>query len=574
MGVWPWRGVCQPSAFPPPAAPWSVPRERVASRLLATAALERAALPGWRSRVPRMAPALTLPPCARAMEEPPDPGIPPRLGPERAGRAGEGNAAVAASAAVELPWGLRPVLCGKALRERRRGSGCLPCPPIACRGAGEIYPSLAPQLGGPTSPERREEDPGAEPLPPTGSQQPVGEDTALQPSAQPDGTGLKFGLLTPELHARLLDQEDYRNRTQAVEELKRVVEDASQATVTSVPAPSILGFISLLCTLLGDFNFGVVLGALEVIYLLALRLDNQVKAFLTPLFSAATKVLGDSKLAIRQGYSRLLRWLMKAVGPQQVLDLLLQQEYRQHKNSKVREEVVNMCIVALLTYPAEELDLAKLAFELAPALMDNKHRVRHAAMEAFAVLASAMGPGKTTLLFKAVDAVELKDNGDGLMHAVQARLARKILPKLADQGCVEYAVPLPSSCHNRASCLPPGADTDWLLMCDRTQSTHSYCGYEARVDALKHSSSHSAAANQVACSRKVLSAYKGKNKLPWENERAEDREVGSGVKMPVTKGVEQVCTYTSLDSCVLRHVPKGDMKFVKGLLTDRYGSNI
>ncbi|KAM4666888.1 TOG array regulator of axonemal microtubules protein 1-like [Amazona ochrocephala] len=415
---------------------------------------------------------------------------------------------------------------------------------------------------------RRKEEPGAEPLPPTGSQQPVSEDTAPLPPAQPGGTGLKFGLLTPELHAHVLGQQDYRKRTQAVEELKRVIEDASQAAVTSVPAPSILGFIGLLCTLLGDLNFKVVLGALEVICLLALRLDNQVNAFLTALFSAATKVLGDSKPAIRQGYNRPLQWLMKAVGPQQVLDLLLQQEYRQHKNSRVREEVVSMCIVALLTYSSEELDLAKLAFELAPALVDNKHRVRHAAMEAFAVLASAMGPGKTTLLFKAVDAMELEDNGDGLMHAVQARLARKILPKLADQGFVQYAVPLPSSGYSRASCLPPGADTDWLLMCDRIQSSHSYCGYKVGVDALQDSSSHSVGANQVACSRKVWSAFKEKNKLPWEKEHAEDREVGSGVKMHVAKGVEQVCTCTSLDSCVLKDVPKGDVKIVKGLLSD------
>uniref|UniRef100_A0A8B9FB00 TOG array regulator of axonemal microtubules 1 n=1 Tax=Amazona collaria TaxID=241587 RepID=A0A8B9FB00_9PSIT len=470
-----------------------------------------------------MAVALTLSPCARAMEEPANPGFPPRLGPERARRGGEEDG-TAAGAAVELPWGPRPVLYRKALCERRRGSCCFSGPPVACRGAGELCRSLAPQLGGHASPGRRKEEPGAEPLPPTGSQQPVSEDTAPLPPAQPGGTGLKFGLLTPELHAHLLDQEDYRKRTQAVEELKRVIEDASQAAVTSVPAPSILGFISLLCTLLGDLNFKVVLGALEVIYLLALRLDNQVNAFLTALFSAATKVLGDSKPAIRQGYSRLLQWLMKAVGPQQVLDLLLQQEYRQHKNSRVREEVVNMCIVALLTYSSEELDLAKLAFELAPALVDNKHRVRHAAMEAFAVLASAMGPGKTTLLFKAVDAMELEDNGDGLMHAVQARLARKILPKLADQGFVQYAVPLPSSGYSRASCLPPGADTDWLLMCDRIRSAHSYCGYKVGVDALQDSSSHSVGANQVACSRKVLSAFKEKNKLPWEKEHAEDRE--------------------------------------------------
>ncbi|XP_009913559.2 TOG array regulator of axonemal microtubules protein 1 isoform X1 [Haliaeetus albicilla] len=485
-----------------------------------------------------MAAALTLPPPppppARAMEPPAGPErgtrgrggrLPPCLSAERA----EGDAA------AELP---RP-----PLRGRYRGSGR---PPAARRGLGELSRSLAWQLGGPAGQREEEEEqqPGTETFPPAGRQRRlVGEGTVPPPSpARPGSAGLKFGLLPPELHAGLLDQEDYKSRTQAVEELKRVVGGASQAAVTSTPAPSLLGLISFLCTLLDDSNFKVVLGALEVIHLLALRLGDRVPAFLTPLVSAAAKVLGDNKLAIRQEYGRLFLRLMKAAGPKQVLGLLLQQEYLQHKNSKVREEVVNICIVALLTHPSEELDLAKLAFGLAPALVDSKRRVRHAAMEAFAALASSMGPGKTGLLFKAVDAVELEDNGDGVMHAVQARLARKTLPKLVDQGFVEYAVPLPSSGHNRGSGLPPGADTDWLLMGSRTQSAHSYCGYHARDDALQNSSSHGAYADQGISPRRVLSAGKGKNKLPWENEHAGDREGGSGVKMPFTKGVEQFST--------------------------------
>ncbi|XP_074005395.1 TOG array regulator of axonemal microtubules protein 1 [Numenius arquata] len=481
-----------------------------------------------------MAAALALPPPARAMEE--------LAGPQRGGRAaGQGDAA-----AVELPWGPRPAPRGESLRGRRRGPGrpprpppaalrALTPPPAARRGLGELSRSLAWQLGGPG-------EAGGQPLPPEG--QPVGEDAVPPPPppAPPGSTGLKLGLLPPELHARLLDQEDYRNRTQAVEELKRVVGGASQAAVASTPAPSLLGLISLLYTLLDDSNFKVVLGALEVIHLLALRLEDQVQPFLAPLVSAAAKVLGDNKLAIRQEYNGLFLRLMKAAGPQPVLGLLLQQEHLQHKNSKVREEVVNICIVALLTYPSEELDLAKLAFGLAPALVDSKRRVRHAAMEAFAVLASSMGPGKTTPLFKAVDAVELEDNGDGVMHAVQARLARKTLPKLVDQGFVEYAVPMPSSGHNRGSCLPPGADTEWLLMGNRTQSAHSYCGYHAREDALQNSGSHDAYADQGVSPRRVLSAGKGKNKLPWENERAGDRDGGSGAKVPFTKGVEQFST--------------------------------
>uniref|UniRef100_A0A8C4UMB6 TOG array regulator of axonemal microtubules 1 n=1 Tax=Falco tinnunculus TaxID=100819 RepID=A0A8C4UMB6_FALTI len=528
------------AGLPQPAAPWAVPRRRGAGRRLETAVLCRAALPGRGRRrrrrlrpAPPMAVAVALPPAACAMEEP--------AGPERGGRAaGEGDAA-----AEELPWGLRPVLCGETLRGRRRGparpprapaAACLralPTPPAARRGLGELSRSLAWQLGGPGPAGQREEEPGAESCPPAGRPgllegQLVAEGSAPPPPPAPPGsTGLKFGLLPPELHARLLDQEDYRKRTQAVEELKRVVEGASQAAVTSTPAPSLLGLVQFLCSLLDDSNFKVVLGALEVIRLLALRLGDQVQALLAPLVSAAAKVLGDNKLAIRQEYNCLFLWLMKAAGPQEVLSLLLQQEYLQHKNSRVREEVVNICIVALLTYPGEELDLVRLAFGLAPALVDSKRKVRHAAMEAFAVLASSMGPGNTTLLFKAVDAVELEDDGDGVMHAVQARLARKTLPKLVDQGFVEYAVPLPSSGPNRGSCLPPGADTDWLLMGNRTQSAHSYCGYHSRDDALHNVGSHYACADLGVSPRRVLSAGKGKNKLPWENEHAGDREGGS-----------------------------------------------
>ncbi|XP_054256668.1 TOG array regulator of axonemal microtubules protein 1 [Indicator indicator] len=490
-----------------------------------------------------MAAALALRP--PAMEEPAGTErglsrLPPCLSPGRV--VGE------ADITVELPWGpLRGKHYGPGRPHRPPAAVSLrvPTPPPAARcGLGELSRNLACPIG---QEVEEEEELGTEPLPPTGPQRQlegrvVGEDRVSPPLAQPGSSGLKFGLLSPELHTRLLDQEDYKNRTQAVEELKRVVGGASQSAVISTPAPSLLGLISFLYTLLDDSNFKVVLGALEVIHLLALRLGDQVQAFLAPLVSAAAKVLGDNKVAIRQEYNHLLLQLMKAAGPQQVLSLLLKQEYLQHKNSKVREEVVNICIVALLTYPSGELDLGKLAFGLAPALVDNKRRVRHAAMEAFAVLASSMGPGKTSILFKAVNAVELEDNGDGVMHAVQARLARKTLPKLVDQGFVEYAVSLPSSGHNRGSCLPPGADTDWLLMGSRTQSAHSYCGYHPRDDGLQSSSPHGAYSDQGVSPRRVLSAGKGKTKLPWENEHVEDGEGGMGVKISCTKGVEQFST--------------------------------
>lgn len=214
---------------------------------------------------------------------------------------------------------------------------------------------------------------------------------------------------------------------------------------------------------------------------------------------------------------------MRAAGPQPVLDLLLRPEHLHHRNSRVREVVLAICIAALLTFPSEDFDLPAMVAALAPALADGKRRVRHAALEAFAVLASALGPGRAAVIFKAVDAVELQDNGEGVMGAVQARLARKTLPKLTDQWFVEYAVPLPSSAHGRGFHLPHGADTDWLLEGNRIQSAHSYSGEPA--------GSFTPFTEQGMCPRRVLSA--GKGKLPWESERP-------GIQMYLTKDTEPV----------------------------------
>ncbi|XP_008853757.1 TOG array regulator of axonemal microtubules protein 1 isoform X2 [Nannospalax galili] len=322
-------------------------------------------------------------------------------------------------------------------------------------------------------------------------------------------SNLKFGIIPQELHARLLDQDDYKNRTQAVEELKQLL---GKFNPSSTPHSSLVGFISLLYNLLDDSNFKVVHGTLQVLHLLVIRLGEQVQQFLGPVIAASVKVLADNKLVIKQEYMKLFLKLMKEVRPQQVLCLLL--ENLKHKHSRVREEVVNICICSLLTYPSEDFDLPKLSFDLAPALVDSKRRVRQAALEAFAVLASSMGSGKTNVLFKAVDTVELQDNGDGVMNAVQARLARKTLPRLTEQGFVEYAILVPSSAQGRSSHLAHGADTDWLLSGNRTQSAHCYCGDHTR-DSMQLYGSYS----PTICTRRVLSAGKGKNKLPWESEQ-------------------------------------------------------
>ncbi|XP_072347444.1 TOG array regulator of axonemal microtubules protein 1 isoform X2 [Scyliorhinus torazame] len=349
---------------------------------------------------------------------------------------------------------------------------------------------------------------------------------------------LEFRIIPQELYVRLLDREDYKSRTHAVEELKNVVDDFN---FTTVPSTSILGFIGFLCTLLDDSNFKVVHGTLEIINLLVVKLNHVVVNYLKPITSATIKVLGDNKVVTKQEYMKVFIGLMKQVGPQKVLDMLL--DNIKHKNSRVREEILNIIIASLLTYPSEDFDLPSLCHVVAPALTDSKRKIRHAALEAFAMLASSLGSNKTFLV-KAVDTVELQEDGDGVMAAVQARLARRILPKLTPQGLVEYAIPMPSSAHGRGIQMPLGADTEWLLASGRTQSAHSYHG-DHEAHSLDYGSP-SPSTDEYTSFRRVLSAGRGKNKLPWQHTSSATRRSGQQTRFSSTAPAEQVQSFNDV----------------------------
>ncbi|XP_031969160.1 TOG array regulator of axonemal microtubules protein 1 isoform X2 [Corvus moneduloides] len=467
-------------------------------------------------------------------EPPPGPAAPPGCGRawERGGSAQEAEDGTEPSGPSALQKGPGTEPPGPALNG----------PGTDAPGPQEDTEPPSPALNGPgtDAPGPQEDtEPPSPALNGPGTDPPGPQEDTEPPDPQEDAAppeGPELSLVPPELRARLLDRQDYRSRAQAVEQLRRAVEGSSPAALSAAPAAAVVGLIALLDTLLHDPNFAVARGALEVTRLLALRLGRRVPAVLAPLVLAAARALGDAQPAMRRDGARLLLRLMAAAGPRPVLRLLLQERLLRHRSARLREELLNTCIAALLAYPAAELDLPRLAAALAPALLDAKRRVRHAAMEAFAALASALGPGNSGALLRALDAVELRPGGAGVVHAVQARLARKVLPRLGEQGLVEYGVPLSSSGHCRGPCHPPGADTEWLLMGSRSRSAHSHCGHPAGQAALHGP----ACAERGLSPRRVLSAGRGKNKLPWENELAADREGGSAVRMPVTKGVEQL----------------------------------
>ncbi|XP_061650167.1 TOG array regulator of axonemal microtubules protein 1-like isoform X2 [Phyllopteryx taeniolatus] len=344
-----------------------------------------------------------------------------------------------------------------------------------------------------------------------------------------------LGIISQELYQQLLDPKNYQNRTNGVEELKRIL---SEVDLKWVPSDSIEEFINFLPRLLDDNNFKVLYGTLQVLNLLIQKLDASFQQYIKQIILVAVKALGDTRTIARNEYMNMFHRMMKTVPPQQVIDLVICN--LKHKNSRVREDVLNIIIAAMLTHPRKEFNIPKLCFEVAPYLADSKRKVRHAALEVFAVFDFCLDTGKKQPLTKAVDMIELNEDAEGLMAAVQARRARHVLPKLSPEGVVEYALVVPKSglhCSPQACCS--GADLDWVMNGGRISSATSH-RTEPDCERLYNYGSLGSLTDELPSQRRIVSAGKGKNKLPWETLSYSSTENNHQCRSPSGKCSEQV----------------------------------
>ncbi|XP_072314341.1 TOG array regulator of axonemal microtubules protein 1 [Eucyclogobius newberryi] len=341
-----------------------------------------------------------------------------------------------------------------------------------------------------------------------------------------------LGLISQELHEQLLDYRNYQNRTDGVEKLKQIL---SELDIQSIPSHSIEEFLNLVSRLLDDSNFKVLYGTLQVLNVLIQRLDNRLDKHFQQIIHVALKALGDTRTITRNEYMIVFRQLMKVIAPQQILDLVIGN--LKHKNSRIREDVLNIIIAALLTHPRKNFNIPKLCHEVAPYLADGKRKVRLAALELFAVFDHCLEIGKKQPLIKAVDMVELNEEAEGLMAAVQARRARRILPKLSPEGIVEYALIVPKP--GQRNTVQTGADLDWVMNGGRISSARS-TRTEPDCDRLHGYSSLGSLADDMPIQRRIVSAGKGKNKLPWEMFTLSSTESDQQCNTPDGKGADQV----------------------------------
>jgi len=101
-----------------------------------------------------------------------------------------------------------------------------------------------------------------------------------------------------------------------------------------------------------------------------------------------------------------------------------------------------MVMFALMTFPSTCFDTNLCINNSVYAALNRKRRVRQAALDVLAVLGQISSA--RSVIEKAQQIADTRDEGAALMAAIKARLARKQLPLLTPDGSIQYTLRVPS----------------------------------------------------------------------------------------------------------------------------------
>ncbi|CAH1986214.1 unnamed protein product [Acanthoscelides obtectus] len=159
----------------------------------------------------------------------------------------------------------------------------------------------------------------------------------------------------------------------------------------SVQCEDIGQFIDDLVPWMQSMNHKVSSTGIEVLTYLADRLGSDFRPYIQTVLPHAVDRLGDAKDSVREKAQLLLLKLLErgAVQPQQLLDKL--RPHFQHKNGKVREEVLRCLVNTLNEYGTNSLSLSKFIPDIAGLLSDPTPSVRDTAFNTLVELYRHVG---------------------------------------------------------------------------------------------------------------------------------------------------------------------------------------
>ncbi|XP_048262797.1 uncharacterized protein LOC100644438 isoform X2 [Bombus terrestris] len=154
--------------------------------------------------------------------------------------------------------------------------------------------------------------------------------------------------------------------------------------------------------------------------------------------------------------AQLARITMLRLRPALLLEQLLQPQCLNARNAKTRENTLQLLIFSLVTFPSTEFKVDAVANKVAKMVRDRRRRVRQAALDTLAVLAQIYESEEVLAAGKR--ASDGHHDGEAMMSAIRARLARKSLPLVSADGLVMYGLQISPNVQ-----IATGPDVDWIV---------------------------------------------------------------------------------------------------------------
>lgn len=328
-----------------------------------------------------------------------------------------------------------------------------------------------------------------------------------------------YQIVSTSVVKMLNDKSNWSNRLSAVGDIEKTLKQASSVLSDA----DLKCVVELITVSLNDSQSKVSQKGLQVMEYLAKVVGKRLTPYMTALTLRILIKVSSNKGNLKKAGMSLFKTLMDAVGPTQMVDEIVSCGLR-YKTSRVREEAVNVIISALLYYENGGIHLLPIAKELVSCMTDSKAKVRQASFEAIALVSNRL---EDTLDFDQV--VEMvvsahkiiqsrkttQESGLNLMDAYQSRLARGSLPKLDENGLVQYSIPV-----LRSELMYSGPDVDWI--CGGVSSSQSQTSSGTGPSPSQSSSVSPPEAAPSPAQESTFRPYRSASKRPWETENKQE----------------------------------------------------
>ena len=324
---------------------------------------------------------------------------------------------------------------------------------------------------------------------------------------------------------KLSDKTNWNNRLSAVGDIERILTQ-SFSQMSDSDLSSVVG---LILTSINDSQMTVSHKGLQVMETLVGLVRKRIVPHLSAVISKVLSRLGSNRrnTKIKGTIMALFKSLMDVAGPMTVLNKVVNQGI-QNKNSRIREESINVVIVALLHYQNGEIQLLHVASDIIQAMEDSRAKVRQAAFEAIALISSQLMESDLRQIVSMIVEVHRssqssqsnrldtpqQNNNLSLVDAFHTRIARKLVPKLDNQGLVQYSVPVLRS---STEGLFSGPDVDWIAA-GSGGSASLQLQADSNSPPQNSQTSQSSQLSAVAPPPSSFRPYRSAGKRPWETD--------------------------------------------------------